>query len=143
MQSHAASLKQQRKDIDRQSKKLKKTLREVQLLKAELTEKIKYLSEPRDLRNVNSENINPIQTHDTRESQPLPVFGPPARLPRGHQYFLIPSSAIQQISHPSYPGILSFPEECPPVSPTLVQSQAKSQNRRGKSSVTKPGLRRA
>ena len=134
MRSYIDMLKQQKQEVDQHSKSLKKALREVDLLKAELNNKIKHPSGK-----VNSENNHP-RIHDATKTQQLPSFLPPGGIPP--QYIVIPSSAIQQITQPSYPGHQSFREEYPAVSMPAPTRPAKSQNSKRKASHIKPGQKR-
>jgi hypothetical protein len=141
MRSYADMLKQQKEEVDQHTKSLKKALREVELLKVELTNKIKHSSG--DESNLNSENAYPRRIHETIKTQQLPTFLPPAGIPPEQQYIVIPSSAIQQIAQPSYPGHQSFREEYPAlIGPPTPARPVKSQKSRGKPSHIKPRQKR-
>jgi hypothetical protein len=138
MRSYADMLKQQKQEVDQQTKSLKKALREAELLTADLINTIKHSSGEESKFNSDYSRI-----HDTLKTQQLHNFLPPVGIPPGQQYIVIPSSAIQQAAPPSFPGNQSFnPGEYPAVSMSPPVQPAKSQKSRGKPSHIKSGQKR-
>jgi hypothetical protein len=128
MRSYADMLKQQKQEVDQQTKSLKKALREAELLKVELINTIKNSSGEESKVSSDYSRI-----HDTLKTQQLHNFFPPVGIPPGQQYIVIPSSAIQQMAQPSYPGHQSFnPGEYPTVSMPPPARPAKSQKSKRK-----------
>ena len=137
MRSYADMLKQQKQEVDQQTKSLKKALREAELLKAELINTIKHSGEESKF------NSDYSRIHDTLKPQQLHNFLPPVGIPPGQQYIVIPSSAIQQAAPPSYPEHQSLnPGEYPAVSMPPPVRPAKSQKSRGKLSHIKSQQKR-
>jgi len=131
-------LKQQKQEVDQQTKSLKKALREAELLKIQLIDTIKHSSGEESKFNSDYSRI-----HDTLKTQQLHNFLPPVGIPPGQQYIVIPSSAVQQVAPPLYPEHQSFnPGEYPAVSMPPPVRPGKSQTSRGKPSRIKSGQKR-
>jgi len=115
--SEAAILKEKRRELEQQMMSLKMSLREVELLKVDLSNIIAG-----NKANINRGNGYP--THDAAISQ--------------RQYLVIPSSAIQQISQPTNSRSVrpSFGQDYPTISmPSAVPSKSQKPGR--KASVMK------
>jgi hypothetical protein len=129
--SEALMLQQRRQELEEQTQSLKKSLRELEEFKADLTRKI-----TENENNINIEN-GYSRTHDAVRTHQLPTFVGHARSP--HQYFVIPSSAIQQIAaQPSLSVHQSLGNEYPAtIMPSSARRQPKSQKSRRNSSHLK------